>query len=256
MSPLIRSRLESTIAAGIQLIDELCRSPTLRHLDTLYAHVLSTCSSGGRQSNGSILSALIILGERTTPALLAALFELPLNEVTTSLQTFVDARLLTTESPMELITENKTLRVGHPSLRDYVVNPLRCLMKNYLFDPAEDHRKILDRCLWLLNKHLRPDICDIRDPGLANADIRDLPSRIARSLPDAVRYACVYWPVHLVSSGPLSEIVSVALLDFCMDHLLHWLEVLSLLGELASAIKHLPRVISWCKVSMLPARCF
>jgi hypothetical protein len=118
--------------------------------------------------------------------------------------------------------------------------------------PAGDHEAVLDRCLKLLNEHLHQDICDIRDSGLGNTDIPDLSARIARALPDAVRQACLLWPVHLMATSCVSETVSVALLEFCTHHLLHWLEVLSLLGELSSARERLPDIMAWSQVSILP----
>jgi hypothetical protein len=117
--------------------------------------------------------------------------------------------------------------------------------------PAGDHEAVLDLCLKLLNKHLREDICDIRDSGLGNnMDIPDLSARIARAVPDELRQACLFWPIHLMASSYVSEPVSVTLLEFCTCHLLHWLEVLSLLGELFSARKHLPGVVAWSQVSV------
>jgi hypothetical protein len=109
---------------------------------------------------------------------------------------------------------------------------------------------ILDCCLRLLNERLRQDVCDIRDPGIANEDIPHLFARIARSMPEAVRYACEYWPVHFFASGHVSGTVFAALVAFCTNHLLYWLEALSLLGTLSSAQEHLPRMLLWCQVSV------
>jgi hypothetical protein len=155
------------------------------------------------------------------------------------------------ESPPDTFAEATTFRLCYQSLLEFPVDPFRIRARHHMVDLAENHRNILDRCLRLLNDHLREDICDIRNPGLANADVPDLPARIARSLTEAVRYACVSWPVHLLACGFVSGTGSAALLNFCAKHLLHWLEVLSLLGELSSAGNHLPKIIAWCQVSAL-----
>jgi hypothetical protein len=249
MSPLVSSRLKSIITAGQQLIDQLSAFSNRAHLDTLYLYMLSTCSNGDGHSAGSLLGTIILLTKPTTPALLAALLDLPPQTVATHLAAFVDARLLATESPLGTITDTTTLRVCHDSLRDFVADPLRCRMEQYLVDPAKIHRTLLDRCLYLMNKYLHQDICDIHNPGLANAKIQDLPARIARSVPEAVRHACLWWPVHLVSIGSVAVDMPPGLLEFCKDHLLHWLEVLSLLGELSPAFEQFPRIIAWSQVS-------
>jgi hypothetical protein len=197
---------------------------------------------------GKLLSILAICHVPTTPASLATLLDLPSHDVATHVQAFVDQRLLTTETPLDPVTDSTILHICHRSLCDFVVDPQRCHVQPYLLSQAYCHEKLLNRCLWLLNGQLRRDICDIQNPALANTEIPDF-TRIARSVPRVISYACLFWPVHLVGSTDLSAIMSKSLLEFCQEHLLHWLEVLSLLGELSLAGKHLPEVIAWCQVS-------
>jgi hypothetical protein len=251
MSSCIAWRLESTIAADHDFLEQLCKPSNQMHLDALYVHMLSACVDGEREEAGKLLGAAVLLNRHPTPALLTTLLELPLQQVVTLLQTFVDARLLMAASPLNLITETTSLRVCHHSFHGFVINPQRCLVKKYLVSPPDHHETLLERCLSLLNEHLRQDICEIRNPELANADVPDLPARIVRSVTEAVRYACVAWPVHLVGSRSLSETVAAALLHFCTEHFLHWLEALSLLEELSSAGNHVPKVIGWCQVSLM-----
>jgi hypothetical protein len=244
MSQLVYSRLESTIAAQNSLLQQLSTSSLLVHLDALYTHVLSTSFKGEEERAENLLGTIALLNEPTTPALLATLLEMSPQEVTMLLQAFVDERFLTIESPLDPLTDTTTLRLCHDSLRAFVSDSLRCRIT---------HSQLFDRCLLLLNEKLRQDICDIRDQGLSNAEIPDLQARIARSVPEALRYACLSWPTHLCDSGSVSETGTAALLDFCTHHLLHWLELLSLLGGLFYAHGHLHRSIAWCQVSVSPA---
>jgi hypothetical protein len=251
MPSCIAWRLESTIAADHDFLEQLCIPSNQMHLDALYVHMLSAFVDGEGEEPRKLLGAVALLNRHSTPALLAAVLELPLEKVVILLQTFVDARLLTTPSPLNLITETTSLRLCHDSLRGFVVDPLRCRLKQYLVSPQDEHETLLNRCLSLLNEHLCYDICEIRNPGLANVDVPDLRARIARYIPEAVRYACVAWPAHLAGSGSLSGTVSVALLHFFAEHLLHWLEALSLLEELLSAHNHIPIILAWCQVSVM-----
>jgi hypothetical protein len=141
----------------------------------------------------------------------------------------------------------------HPSFRDFLVDPHRCSDQHFLVKSMEDQHSLLYRCLQLMNRSLCYDICGIRRLGRANEDIQDLFERLTRTVPEAVRYACRFWPVHLVAGGFLAGVVAAALLELCTGHLAHWLEVLSLCRELVSAGKYLPRVIVWCQVSIFPA---
>jgi hypothetical protein len=251
MSSCMDSQLESTIAAHQAFTKQLYEPANQMHLDTLYMHMLSICSDDETEHAGRLLTSAALLNAHPTPTLLAALLLIPLPEVVMLVRTFLGARLLTTEIPLDTVAHTTSLRVCHDSLRGFLVDPLRCRLKQYLVSPQDGHEALLNRCLSLLNEHLRQDMCEIRNPGLANADVPDLRARIARYVPEPVRYACVAWPVHLVGIRSLSDTVSAALLHFCTEHLLHWLEVLSLLEELSSAGNHAPKVIAWCQVSLL-----
>jgi hypothetical protein len=245
--------LNSSIAAAQNLIQLLGEFSNQVPLDTLFVNVLSTYSYDGGPRADTVLCTIALLKRPVTPTLLGALLELPLKEVTALLQTFVDERLVTPESPADPVTEARAFRLCDQSLLEFSVDPLRGQARHGPADPAENHRHLLVRCLRLLKSHLREDICGIGNPGFANADVPDLPARIARSMPEAVRYACVSWPMHLVGSGSVSATVSAALLDFFTEHLLHWLEALSLLEELYSAHNHIPKLLAWCQVSLLYA---
>jgi hypothetical protein len=160
-----------------------------------------------------------------------------------------------------LISENagletfaETVSTFQPSFRDFLIDPQRCSDERFVVKPTEHQQALAHRCLQLLNKHLRYDICEIRNPGWANDDIQDLSARLATFVPEAVRYACVFWPVHLLAGSSLTQSASETLLVFCTDHLSHWLEALSVLGELSSACKNLPRIVVWCQVRFSPAR--
>jgi hypothetical protein len=253
MSRCWASRLESTITADQDLLQQLCIRSNQKQLDALYVHMLSACLDGKIQYAGKLLSTAVLVDRHVTPALLATLLQKPLLEVITVLKIFVDARVLLTLWPLESITDTTTLCVCHGSLRGFLVNPQRCLVKQYLISPGEDNEALLHRCLCLLNTSLRQDICRIRNPGLANADVPNLSARISRFLPEAVGYACVSWPIHLLASGPISDTVSALLLEFCTHHLLHWLEVTSLLGQVGITIDRLCGIKEWCEVSIFLA---
>jgi hypothetical protein len=95
--------------------------------------------------------------------------------------------------------------------------------------------RLATRCLEIMNNGLRQDICDISNPSLWNSDVADLKERLARAVPSGLRYACQYWHIHLQYADVVSYPGLLGVLEtFCTRHLLHWVEVLSLVNELPS----------------------
>jgi hypothetical protein len=103
---------------------------------------------------------------------------------------------------------------------------------------ARDHLRMTEHCFRLLNEYLKYDICAIRDPSRFNAEMADLKARLHEHVPHWLRYACRFWAVHLIehirAAGSQLQI-PLGLVRFCSEHLLHWIEVMSLIQELHQA---------------------
>ena len=81
-----------------------------------------------------------------------------------------------------------------------------------------------------MDEQLHANICDLKFPDnyLDNDEIRHLlDDRISSEL----QYACLHWATHLFNADQAHNL-STLLEKFCFTHLLHWLEVLSLIGRL------------------------
>jgi hypothetical protein len=59
-----------------------------------------------------------------------------------------------------------------------------------------------------------------------------------------MKYSCILWTDHLTSlrdmpqyEAELTELMGSAVLEFLEEHILHWLECLSLLRKLSSGLK-------------------
>jgi hypothetical protein len=253
---LPQSRLNQILEHG-SVISIDSSNPYLR-IDALYANVLKSAAEDlhSHVDNelcrriGNLLRTVVLLEEPVSVHALAHLmgvFELDdIQQLDNDVRALGSVLLISHASGSERFSE--TVSTFHPSFRDFLGDPRRCSDAHFLVKPAEHQHELLHRCLKLLNQHLRHNICGIRSPGVANAELQYLCERLAKSVPEAVRYACKYWQVHLVASGSLSEPVSSALLELCMNHLFHWLEILSLLGEVSSAGKRLRQSIAWCQV--------
>ena len=128
-----------------------------------------------------------------------------------------------------------------------MADPKRCTDHRFFIDPAIYHREILLSCLNLMNERLERNICRIDDHVLLS-NVEDLPARRVTYIGDAVGYTCCFWANHLMMTpgcGPDVEEVWKAIDKFFTIHLLFWIEVLSLRGDLDVGVHALNDVQKW-----------
>lgn len=101
------------------------------------------------------------------------------------------------------VPENQTspIQLLHPSFRDFLVNPERCLDRNFWIDERKAHHNIADQCLCVMSKTLKRNICRLKTPGTLNNETET--STVDKYLPYHVQYACQYWLYHF-QEGDLS----------------------------------------------------
>ncbi|KIL56525.1 hypothetical protein M378DRAFT_89177, partial [Amanita muscaria Koide BX008] len=68
----------------------------------------------------------------------------------------------------------------------------------------------------------------LKEDGITNEQLEE-------KIPQQLRYACVYWVNHLKIANVEDADLMNGLKKFVDEHILHWLEVLSLIGKLDSA---------------------
>jgi hypothetical protein len=242
---LPEERLNQVLRRGSAISSD--RSKLFSKIDVLYLDILKAATEDEAgdadielcQRVGGLLRTVVLVEEPVSVSTLAHLMDLSENvqRIDSDVRA-LSSVLMITHSPGSGRFSD-TVSTFHPSFGDFLVDPQRCSADHFLVNPAEHHHDLLGSCLRLLNRWLRYDICGIENPSRANAEIQDLPEHLSKYLPEAVRYACLFWPAHLVAGEPLAESTAAVLLEFCLHHLFHWLEVLSLLDALSSAGKYL-----------------
>ena len=121
----------------------------------------------------------------------------------------------------------------------------------------EEHGKIACRSLDLMSNTLREDVCELQKPGTSVAEAH---KKFSQSRFTHVGYACCYWVDHLTDashgehdqSSPFDHGEKVEM--FFGNHLLHWLEVLSILGKVSEGILMLKSLKSLINVRFLLER--
>ena len=80
-----------------------------------------------------------------------------------------------------------------------------------------------------MSTSLKRDICGLRAPGVLVTDIEI--GIVEQCLPPEVQYACLYWVQHLQCSG--AQLYDNDVHQFLKEHFLHWVEALSLMGQMS-----------------------
>jgi hypothetical protein len=194
-----------------------------------------------RQDLREVLGALALVQEPATASALVQLLGINATRVSDVLRRAAAVVVLRTGEPVRLF---------HPSFRDFISDRTRCKNDDLYVNAGQQHLRLALCCLRLMNSCLTYDICDIRNPGIAN---RDVQNRVDEKITEALRYACRHWVAHLISIDPALIAERPELLEelrmFCQEHLLHWTEVVSLLDQVPAVHKMLPNAVAWCAVS-------
>lgn len=144
--------------------------------------------------------------------------------------------------------DSKVIRVLHPSLADFIIDPIRCSSSEFLVNTPIGHSSLLKACLHTM-QGLKQNICKLSDPNLINSDVPDMIARLEKFIPPELRYACRHWGMHFQHAN-LSEDILELLHEFCVERLLFWVEACSLLGDLRNQLIHLDIAQRVLKVSL------
>ncbi|GLB42001.1 hypothetical protein LshimejAT787_1100160 [Lyophyllum shimeji] len=126
----------------------------------------------------------------------------------------------------------------HASFPDFVTNRTRCSPERCpsfpALLPAEGHGVLAVKCLELMNCSLKYNICNVNDDLIVSRRGRTNSSYNISPISEALKYSCRHWAAHFAELQELGPDLIVILDDFLNKHLLHWIECLSLVGELKS----------------------
>jgi len=140
------------------------------------------------------------------------------------------------------------IRPFHKSFPDFLTDPKQCGDKWFFVEPIIYHTEILLLCLNLMRERLKKNICNLDDYAIFS-EVKDLSARRKDYIGGALEYACCFWTKHLLEipgSSPHVEKVKKAIDEFFVTHLLDWIEVLALIGNLGAGVYAINDVEQWC----------
>ena len=201
-----------------------------RDLDAIYTTILQHSIKPGARDRRrltnefcQVVGSIVVLYKTLPAEILARLLGLPLQTI--------NARLRTLHSVLD-ISENRDspIKLLHLSFRDFLLDPERCTDQNLRVSEKHTHHKLFACCLRVMEQQLKRDICNLGDPGIKIEAI------MQQSVSRELQYSCQYWIHHLhASDTAVSENDKIH--EFLKQHVLHWLEALSLSGNLSDGIR-------------------
>jgi hypothetical protein len=222
-------------------------------LEKLYIHILTetirdddgNISTEYGDQLHNILELVIFAREPLTPQALSDLLDMDRAELRAYVSPLCSVLVVPDASDTEGV-----IRPFHQSFFDFIREKGGLVHSTLTMHIMLAEKHITEHCLFQLNKLLYFDVCDIKNAALFNHEILDLKNRLNR-ISAALRYSCKYWPTHwledLRTAGYQAQ-VPLGLNVFCGQHLLHWIEVLSLTGEMNAVQQVMPELVSVIEV--------
>ena len=218
LSDVVNSKLEATsgVTHPLNILYE-------RILDAAYAFT----NERERKNIDIILTAVVYVYNPLSIKSLSTLMEMPINQIETALSSLHSLIYIPSQGP------DMPISTFHASFYDFITNQIY-FSKHYL-DPCISHKHIAHQCLGLMNKvwSMKPKICYLEE-------------RKSTDISKSLAYACSNWAIHFTYKdvGEPAE-----LNNFFKKHLLRWMDCLSILGKLETALYLLGKLKIWANVS-------
>ncbi|KAJ6258155.1 Vegetative incompatibility protein [Drechslerella dactyloides] len=141
------------------------------------------------------------------------------------------------------------VRIFHSSFRDFLLGEdlkNKSQYHQFWINEIEAHKSLASRCIEVMEGNLKQNICNLPDYGIPKSEIsRDL----GAFLPPGLQYACRHWIDHLIQGGD-QLIDDSRMHKFLQQHLLHWLEAMSLIDSMPKAVNMVTAIHSRIKTDV------
>jgi hypothetical protein len=142
------------------------------------------------------------------------------------------------------------IKIFHKSFPDFLMDPDRCKDEKFVVEPAAHHTKVLLACLTFMGKRLKRNICNL-DDYVVLSEVKAPSTYKKVHIGDGLEYACKFWTKHLLeipNDNPHVEEVQKAVDKFFTTHLLQWIEVLAITGNLGVGVHAMNDIQQWCNL--------
>lgn len=221
---------ESQVAKLLQgVASDYSSQDPLNALDDMYIQILQTAIPENSNSNiierfQKVVGTVVLLQNPLPYKSLAGLLGLKTSDIAAALN-----RLHSIIAPS---SQDQSPQIYHKSFPDFITNIDRCKKDcRFLITPDEHHSWIASQCFYIMNRDLHQNICNLGffEQYMENEQINHF---VKGKISGELGYACLYWATHLSKAKIGNDKLHLQLEEFACVHLLHWLEVLSLMGKL------------------------
>ncbi|KAJ5614576.1 hypothetical protein N7528_008230 [Penicillium herquei] len=180
-----------------------------------------------------ITGTIITLVEPLSSKALAGLLDLRLEKVTVRLRNLPSVL----DVPENI---NSPVRLLHQSFREYLIAE----EIDFGIDEKLAHQTIATKCFDAMTA-LKENTCSLRYPGTCRSEIDR--ENIEKCIPSELQYACLHWVHHQINSKHGAR-EDQKITKFLQDHLLHWIEVLALMGQSGNILTNLKPLANWLEI--------
>jgi hypothetical protein len=239
---------------------EAADGASTKNLDEMYTQILRDSVAGDysdvekrdlTDQFRQVVGSIVVLFDTLSAAALSKLLSQPQTELIDVVKLTLDPLHSVLSIPEDV---DSPIGLLHPSFRDFLLDPRRCSEDQFRVDSKLAHSNLVMLCLTLMSNLLRENMCGLSSPGSLAFDIEK--HEVVRCIPAPLQYACRYWVDHLLQSYlHLSDNGPVQI--FLEEHLLHWLEALSLTRKSSEGLNILIKLeanltVSYCINSPVP----
>ena len=135
----------------------------------------------------------------------------------------------------------------HPAFQAFVMDSRRCTHPWFYDGQEVQYPPIPALVLQTMNHLIAHNISRLEDTSLLNSEIGDIEQRINEFVPPPLLYASRHWADHLHMTPSESRVLE-PFREFLFNHLLHWIELSSLTGQVDAALASLRTASEWLTV--------
>ncbi|KAI0044424.1 hypothetical protein FA95DRAFT_1497030 [Auriscalpium vulgare] len=257
MQPPSKTMLKEFHVLTSTASSSLIKNSTKGALDELYMKVLSQLfgSTENGQKEDNLKALKVMLGQ-----ILATYQPLPVVSFKEMHSKSTNSDIISEEFVWALsklgalltgvIDHSEPIRFIHTSFYDFLLDESKSGQYCVAGDIFEQHKLIAWGAINTLNDKLRFNICNFPSSYLANCNVPGLDAAIEEQFDSWLSYACQYWGMHMDNAPSDAQIQSL-IIQLLKSKLLYWLEALSLLKIVNTAILTLTAITKSSTVSVL-----
>jgi hypothetical protein len=224
------------------------RCNRLRHINKLYLTILEkACQSDDLEyveggNSGKDVHELL-------RAILVAASPLTIEAIGSILDLEHASRIVGHLSSVLSVKDDETVFFLHPTFNEFLQDKKSAGI--FYVDNTKAHQMMAKRCLVVMKKELKFNICQLESSFYFNEDIADLKDRITRFISAGLQYGCVSWMHHVLNSDVSStraDYIGGILEIFDGPYSLYWMEVLSAVGKVSLVLAGLQDIQNWLEV--------